>query len=317
MKTVEVVVPCYNYARFLAQSVESAISQVGVNVHVVIIDDCSRDSTPAVGAELARKHPGVSYRRHAVNLGHVATYNDGIAALQSDYFLLLSADDYLLPGALERAVSLMEACPEVGFTFGRAQMRNDDGSVVPMAPLPRNAIQFGGTVLSGQRFVELAGASNIVPTPTAVVRTSLQLEVGGYLSDLPHTGDMEMWLRLAGRAAVGYVDADQAVYRQHGTNMSVGYDGLADLEERRKALQVFFADGALRLDPTGALERQCLHRFSGEAFRQASMAINRGEIAAAKRFRDYGLAVSPTARRSLGWFKLLAKQTLRALPTGR
>ncbi len=317
MKTVEVVVPCYNYARFLAQAVDSAVSQSGVNVRVVIIDDCSGDDTPMVAAELVRKYSGVSYRRNSVNRGHVATFNSGIAALEGEYFLLLSADDYLLPGALALAVSLMDAHPEIGFVFGAALMRGDDGNVDRLIPLPRSAVQPGGAVLSGQRFVELSGGRNIVPTPTAVVRASLQRVVGGYRSELPHTGDMEMWLRLAGRAAVGYVDADMAVYRLHGTNMSIGYDGLADLQERRKALEIFFADGALRLDPSGGLKRRCLHRFAGEAFRQASMAMNRGELAAAARFRDYGLATSPTARRSLGWLKLLAKQTLQSLPTGR
>jgi hypothetical protein len=164
--------------------------------------------------------------------------------------------------------------------------------------------------MGGRRFVELAGARNIVPTPTAVVRTRLQLAVGGYRPDLPHTGDMEMWLRLAARASVGYVDADQAVYRQHGTNMSIAYEGLADLQARRKALDAFFADGAALIDPTGGLQRECLHRFSGEAFRHARMALNRGEAEAAGRFRDYGLATSPTARLSIGWLKLSLKQAL-------
>ena len=311
MVSVDVVVPCFNYARFLRQAVESAIRQDGVEVRVFIIDDCSTDSTPDVGRELAQEYAGVTFRRHAVNRGHIATYNEGIAELAGDYFLLLSADDYLLAGALSRATRLMEANENVGFVFGRAIMIGDNGASWPMVPLARGMVRNGATVLSGRRFVKLASARNIVPTPTAVVRTKVQVAAGGYRPELPHTGDMEMWLRLSGRAAVGYVDADQAVYRLHGTNMSMAYEGIEDLEARRKALDAFFADGAYRIDPSGALRRKCLHNFSGEAFRHARMALNRDETLVAERFKDYGLAMSPTARLSLDWLKLMAKQTIR------
>ncbi|KKC38842.1 hypothetical protein WH87_08125 [Devosia epidermidihirudinis] len=310
MITIDVVVPCYNYARFLRQAVESAVFQDGVDVRVLVIDDCSSDQTPQVGAALAHEYPMVKFTRHLSNKGHVATFNEGIATLTADYFLLLSADDYLLPGALLRAAQLMESRPEVAFVFGRAFLLGDNHAPAAMVPLTRGITPEGACVLPSRRFIALSSANNIVPTPTAVVRTRAQLAAGGYRSDLPHTGDMEMWLRLAAYGDVGYVDADQAVYRLHGTNMSIAYDGLADLEARRMALAIFIADGAQRIDPTGALERECLHRFSGEAFRMASMALNRGETKAAARYRDYGLSISPTARFSTRWLKLLAKQVL-------
>lgn len=313
MVTVEVVVPCYNYARYLRQSVESALNQESVAVRVLIIDDCSTDASAEVGEALAQQYDAVRFRRHEANRGHIATYNEGVAELSGDYFLLLSADDYLLPGALPRAVSVMEAHPQVGFVFGRALLRGDNGPPERLTPLPKRLTKDGSAVLSGRRFVEYSRARNIVPTPSAVVRTNLQLAVGGYREDLPHTGDMEMWLRLAARADVGYLDDDQAVYRIHGTNMSKAYDGLADLKARAKALDAFFADGVSRIDPTGALQRECLHHFAGEAFRHARMALNRGELEAADRFGDYGLSVSPTARRSIDWLKFSLKRTLRRM----
>ncbi|WDR02950.1 glycosyltransferase family 2 protein [Devosia algicola] len=240
-------------------------------------------------------------------MGHIATYNDGIADLNSDYFLLLSADDHLLPDALYRATSLMDKQRDVSFVFGRALLSGDHGPPERLSPLPSTAPD---QVMSGRRFVELTAARNIVPTPTAIVRTSVQLDAGGYRPDLPHTGDMEMWLRLAAYGRVGYVDADQAVYRMHGANMSVTYEGLADLQAREKALNVFFADGARKIDPTGGLQRKCQSQLAGEAFRHASMALNRGDAHAATDFRLYGLSISPRARLSMQWLKLLVKRLL-------
>ena len=310
LPSVFVTIPCYNYGRFLEPCVRSVLDQEGVSAHVLIIDDCSKDDTAEIGERLAREDERVQFIRHRENAGHVATFNQGIDAAFGDYFLLLSADDYLLPGALGRAAAVMERHPDVAFTFGPARVEGQSSAGL-LAP-PEEGTLGAARVLSGLEFVRLSGPRNIVLTPTVVIRRELQQQVGGYLPTLPHTGDMEMWLRLAAYGSVGYIDANQAVYRRHETNMSIAYDGLADLQGREKAFRAFFVSGARQLDPSGRLERDCLHGLAGEAFRHASMALNRGEVAAAAEFKRYGLAMSPTARLSLNWLKLAVKQALRA-----
>src|SRR5437016_876838 len=108
MASVDVVVPCYNYGRFLRQCVGSVLAQEGVDVRVLVIDDCSSDHTPEVGRALAAADPRVEYRRHPVNRGHHPTYNEGLAWASADYCLLLSADDLLTRGALARAARVFE-----------------------------------------------------------------------------------------------------------------------------------------------------------------------------------------------------------------
>ena len=72
MASVDVFVPCYNYGRFLRECVESVLSQGGVDVRVLILDDASSDDSREVGRALAAADPRVEYRRHAVNRGHIA-----------------------------------------------------------------------------------------------------------------------------------------------------------------------------------------------------------------------------------------------------
>ena len=98
MSSVSVIIPCYNYASFLPACLESVLSQ-GVDVAVLIIDDCSTDDTPTVGAALAAD-PRVTFRRHEQNIRHIATYNEGLDWANGDFTVLLSADDLLTPGAL-------------------------------------------------------------------------------------------------------------------------------------------------------------------------------------------------------------------------
>ena len=67
---------------------------------------------------LADEHDAVSVIVHTENKGHIATYNDGLAAASGKYVVLLSADDLLAPGALARSSALMEWNPSVSFVYG-------------------------------------------------------------------------------------------------------------------------------------------------------------------------------------------------------
>ena len=79
MSRVSVIIPCYRYAHFLPECVASVLAQPGVDLQVLILDDASPDDTPAVAAAVAAADSRVAYRRHASNLGHIATYSDGLA----------------------------------------------------------------------------------------------------------------------------------------------------------------------------------------------------------------------------------------------
>ena len=114
MPTVSVVIPCYCYGRFLRDSVGSALNQDGVDVRVLIIDDASPDDSWDVAEALAAEDDRVEVRRHRVNQGHIATYNEGLLEwAEGDYSVLISADDLLTPGALARATSVLDARPNV------------------------------------------------------------------------------------------------------------------------------------------------------------------------------------------------------------
>ena len=68
--------------------------------------------------------------------------------------------------------------------------------------------------------IERLAIGNYIHTATAIVRTSAQKTLGGYRLDLPHTGDLDMWLRFALHGNVAYVAERQAAYRRHDRNMS-------------------------------------------------------------------------------------------------
>ena len=316
MSSVDVIVPCYRYGRFLRECVESVLAESALHVRVLIIDDASPDNTAEVAVELAKEDSRVTFLRHTTNKGHIATYNEGIEWVSADYMLLLSADDYLLPGALSRSAKLMDTHPEIGFTYGQAVDLWGDGATIQTNTAVQIGDKGGWRILRGLEFVKLierSGLINIVPTPTAVVRTELQKRLGGYRPELPHSGDMEMWLRLSVYAPVGILEAHQAVSRRHGVNMQLDYykeQSLPDLKQRKAALNCFFQACSDALPNAQHLRSSLLRRLSCEAVGRASAAFNEGQMELSERLSKFALEADPEIKKSVPWTLLACKRHL-------
>jgi hypothetical protein len=277
---------------------------------VLIIDDASPDNTAEVAAELAQRDSRVTSVRHSANRGHIATYNEGIEWACADYLLLLSADDYLLPGALRRAIHVFEAHPHVGLVIGKA-IELYDGNELRVIDDIYSDSPLSYQIMSGRQFIEFSGCRNRVPTPTAVVRTSLQKQLGGYRPELPHTGDMEMWLRLAAHASVAILDDDQAVYRRHSSNMTISYcnqSGLPDLQQRKVALDFFIRECSSFISEDACLCTRLLRLLSLDAISAASVAFNEGKLIDSEGIEAFARDVFPQVKRSWPWFKLFCKR---------
>jgi glycosyltransferase involved in cell wall biosynthesis len=283
MSTVSVVVPCYRYGHFLSDCVRSVLDEQeggGVDVRVLIIDDASGDGSADRARELAAADPRIEVLEHEKNKGHIATYNEGLLEwADGDYCVLLSADDRLTPGALGRAAALMDAHPEVGFVYGRP-LHFRDGE--PLPPARGSAWRPGdwdvhpGRWWAERRFREAYGC---ITSPEVVMRTSMQRQIGGYDPELPHAGDIEMWMRAAAHADVGYIrNADQAYYRKHGANMSViDFGGqLDDLRQRKVAFESALRKCPDQFPDSGRLSDLVHRRLARQALRRAVRAYDRG-----------------------------------------
>jgi GT2 family glycosyltransferase len=273
---MSIVIPCYNYGHFLRDAVRSALDdQPGSDVRVLIIDDASTDGSAEVARDIAAGDTRVEVAEHAANRGHIATYNEGLLDwADGDYTVLLSADDRLAPGALRRAGDLLDAHPNVGFAYGHP-VRFQHGSPPPTA---RTTVQ-GWSVWPGHWWLERRFRSCVscISSPEVVVRTALQKRVGGYDPRLPHTGDTEMWLRLAAHADVGFIrGADQAFYRIHGQNMTKSRTGLVELRQRRLAYEALLERCGSRLPEAARLSDAMHRKLCWQALWSAARAYDRG-----------------------------------------
>lgn len=310
--TVSVVIPCYNYGHFLPDALASITDQTGVELDIIIVDDASTDDSAAVAVRLAGDDERIRVIVHETNLGHIATYNDGLARVRGDYVVLLSADDLLAPGALGRAVALMERRPDVGLVYGYARTFST-GETLPIHQSASRR-RVGWSVWAGEEWIArmCARGSNTIVNPEAVLRRAVMDSLGGYDAALPQTADMELWMRAAARSGVGRVNGpEQGFYRVHGENMHLTLFGgpPTDLLARREAFAYFFARDGARLRHAEELHLRARSRLAREAVRNARLlaGVSRSDpsVGAARRAAADRAAFAtetwPTIVRSPEW----------------
>ena len=203
------VIPAYNYARFLPKAIDSALRQQYLPREILVVDDGSTDETAQV---VARYGPPVRYI-HQSNAGLPAARNTGIRAAGCPYVAFLDADDEWLPGMLQRAMNTFAGLPEsfalvaCGTTFVDADGAELGGKChITLEP---REVTCGDILLKTQ----------FAPS-SVVARRSALLECGLFDPTLRSSEDRDMWVPIAARYRV-HMNYDRLVLiRRHGANMS-------------------------------------------------------------------------------------------------
>lgn len=209
MRTADlsVVLANYNHARYLPRALDAILSQSVRPRQVLVIDDASTaDDSRDVLDAYARREPVIHVVHNETNLGVIPTYNKGIGLTSSEYLLLTAADDYLLPGCVEKSLDILTRHPRAGLCFAYDSFRvGDDG---PLEPNPsgwcdRPAYFPPDDVCRLLR--------HVIPGHAVVCRREPLVTAGGYLPDLAWYSDWFAFLTVAFRHGACHVPEPLAV----------------------------------------------------------------------------------------------------------
>ena len=109
---ISIVVPNYNHAQYLPRCLTALVTQSAPPLEIIVIDDASTDNSLDMIEDFARQHACIRVIRNSTNQGVVAGMNRGVELAQGDYLLFAAADDQLLPGFLEKSVTLLRQHPQ-------------------------------------------------------------------------------------------------------------------------------------------------------------------------------------------------------------
>lgn len=271
--TVSVLIPLFDYGLFLREAAASALGQEGVEVQLVIVDDHSTDDSLEVARSIAAEDARVTVLANPRNLGPVGSVLAALAVATGEFSWYLDADDVIAPGALARAVAVARAHPSVGLVYGHP-VHFADGSALPEARLSPTAwILWRGQDWLRER---CRTGANVITSPEVLVRRSV-LDRVGWPRPLPHTYDLELWLRLSAAADVAYIQGvDQAWHREHPGSRSDEVSPLRDLRERLLAFETFFAAPGGPLADADELEYLARAALARAALERGSQRFDSG-----------------------------------------
>ncbi len=269
---VSVIVPCYNYAAYVGDTLRSVLAQDYVNFELIVVDDGSSDASAEVIETALRgweQHSGVrrvEFVKQA-NQGVSAALNTGLAHARGELVATFDADDLMPPGRLALQVAYLCGQPRVGCLGGVAVRIDERGRQLPKKDKKRQVRRYD--------FPQALAAALVVGGNIAVYRREAMDAAGGYDPAIK-IQDFQMTLKIA--HAGYYVDVLPDVvtyYRKHGDSLSKNYK--AELRYGLQVIQPYvqhacYQSGRARLI-TKALRLAVLHdkSYAWELFRQVPL----------------------------------------------
>ena len=215
MGRVSVVIPNYNYGRYLREAIDSVLSQTHPPHEVIVVDDGSTDDSGAILAGYGDAIITVQQQNQGVG----AARNNGAQIATGEFLAFLDADDYWAPEKLEKQLAKFDSDPEIGLAHCGFVNVDIDGK-----PLDKTVEGDEGRV--ADRILRMAHA---VFANTIVLRRAIFNELGGYDTnkDLHPSEDWDLIYRAACICKVAFVPEPLLFYRQHGSG---GHTNISRME---------------------------------------------------------------------------------------
>ena len=215
---VSIVIPNYNYGRFIARAVDSALAQDGVEADVVVVDDGSGDDSLDILAAYGDRIR-VFQQQHG---GAARARNLGIGKASGEFVAFLDADDWLLEGSLYRRCRYLKDHPQCDWVYGARKVANADGAIIGAYP-----DYFGhpdGT-LQGDVTRSLIKAFAGIHTLTSLFYLADVRAAGGFCDRYEKFEDYDFLLRMSAGRQVGFcADGFFGVQRLHESPLSLDYE---------------------------------------------------------------------------------------------
>lgn len=235
--TVIVLLPVYNAAGFIAQTIESILAQTFTDFELLLINDGSSDESVKIIEQFT--DPRIRLVHNERNLGLIETLNRGAALARGKYIARMDADDVALPQRLEKQVNFLEQHSGIHVVAAFVDFINTDGEVTGSWSTDRAA----NTEAAIQAMMP---QTNCIAHPAVMIRTET-LRQFLYSPAQKGAEDYDLWLRmLAAGKHIAKIEEVLLHYRIHPASITVQLKAAVPLEKRLLRIKRKFVAGQLR-----------------------------------------------------------------------
>ena len=208
MPKVSVLIPVYNAGQYLAQAIDSILSQTFKDWELILINDGSTDNSEAIIGRYDDER--IYYLKNETNLGLIKTLNKGIDYCHGEYIARMDADDISQPDRFRQQIRFLDKNPAYA-------MCGTDAAVIDNAGNRTGKIRN----LSDNDYLQV----NLLFSPpfihpSVMIRREI-LHHNRYNEGYKHVEDYELWTRIAKLGKIANISKDLLKYRWHDSNVSV------------------------------------------------------------------------------------------------
>ncbi|OHB44483.1 MAG: hypothetical protein A2178_01990 [Planctomycetes bacterium GWC2_49_10] len=229
-----VCMPTHNSEATIVESLESVLNQTYRNIKIIVVDNASSDNTAKIVERYAEKDHRLELIVNQENLGAENNFTRCIELASGAYTAIYHADDVYSPRMIEEAVTFLDANKETGAVFTAAEEIDSRGRTIGYREIPP---EFLCGVRRSFSFDEIFRAvllrGNFLTFPTALVRTNIYKdEIQAWNGRKYKTSaDLDVWLRIAERHAIGFIDKPLLKYRVSTSSFSYAYFRLRTMRQ--------------------------------------------------------------------------------------
>jgi glycosyltransferase involved in cell wall biosynthesis len=265
MPKVSIIITVYNLAKYLRQTLESAVTQDYDNIEIIVSDDCSTDNSQLIIKEFVSLYPNrVKAIYNNENRGITKNSNIALSYASGDLIALLDGDDIFLPGKIKKQVQMFIENPNMTLCYHSGEVFDSDTETT--------------LYISNQKTSEdINNAIDIITKGATPITSSVMLRKNaipenGFNEKLLSVNDWWLFIEVSLKGEVGKLKGVYAKYRKHKKGISE--KSLQLLEESLQTLDLIVEAHPDLLFLDEVCKKGKARYIVGEAYRQMDVDIS-------------------------------------------
>ncbi|MFH7014818.1 glycosyltransferase family 2 protein [Flavobacterium sp. FlaQc-47] len=204
---VTIICLCYNHDKFVVESLNSVLNQTYENIELIIVDDCSKDSSVATIEKWLKNYSQIKFISNKINFGNTKTFNKVLQFANGDYIIDLAADDVLHPESVEKQIHCFQNSnlKNLAVVYGNAEIISENNTHVSYYYEVNTKQKVIKKPATGDIYLSILNQSTMLCSVSSMIKREVLEELDGYDENLAYE-DLDLWIRTARNYNFEFID---------------------------------------------------------------------------------------------------------------